>query len=51
MHTSDALALMRIDRIARDRLRPALYPDRRPLRITAWEAPGEPVRFAETLAS
>ncbi|MFJ6678724.1 alpha-mannosidase [Microbacterium sp. NPDC091382] len=50
MHRNDRLALQRIDRLAGDRLRPALYRETAPLQITGWEVPGEPVPFAEAIA-
>lgn len=49
MHRNDRLALQRIDRLAGDRLPPALYRETAPLTITAWEVPGEPVPFAEAI--
>ncbi|WP_065571334.1 alpha-mannosidase [Microbacterium oleivorans] len=49
MHRNDRLALQRIDRLAGDRLRPALYRETASLKITAWEVPGEPVPFAEAV--
>jgi len=49
MHRNDRLALQRIDRLAGDRLRPALYRETASLNITAWEVPGEPVPFAEAV--
>ena len=51
MHRNDRLSLQRIDRLSRDRLGAALYRDRAPLTITAWEVPGEPVPFAEAVAA
>lgn len=50
MHTSATLILRRVDRLVRERLQPAVVADRRPLELTAWEAPGEPVPFAEAAA-
>ncbi|QLD11397.1 alpha-mannosidase [Microbacterium oleivorans] len=47
MHDRSALALLRIDRFIRERLAPAVHPDSRPLTVTHWEAPGEPVPFAD----
>lgn len=37
------------ERLVRMVLRPALYRDREPVRLSAWEAPGEPVSFAEAV--
>ena len=47
MHDRTALIEMRIERFVRERLAPAVYRARQPLDIQAWEAPGEPVTFAE----
>lgn len=47
MHDRTALIEMRIERFIRERLAPAVYRARQPLEISAWEAPGEPVTFAE----
>lgn len=47
MHDRTALIEMRIERFIRERLASAVYRARQPLRISAWEAPGEPVTFAE----
>ena len=41
----------RLARFRRERLLPALYRERVPLKISAWEAPGEPVPFAEAVAA
>ena len=49
MHRNDRLALQRIDRLAGDRLAPALYRETTPLQISAWEVPGEPVPFADAV--
>lgn len=51
MHDRTALIEMRIDRFVRERLAPAVYRARHPLDISAWEAPGEPVTFAEAAAA
>ena len=47
MHTSATLILRRVDRLVSERLQPAVIADRRPLELTAWEAPGEPVPLTE----
>ena len=47
MHTSATLILRRVDRLVHERLQLGVIADRRPLELTAWEAPGEPVPFAE----
>ena len=49
MHTSATLILRRVDRLVHERLQPAVTAARRPLELTAWEAPGEPVPFAEAV--
>ncbi|MFT4123429.1 MAG: glycoside hydrolase family 38 C-terminal domain-containing protein [Microbacteriaceae bacterium] len=50
MHDDHELVEARLDRFLRDRLRPALHRDARPLQATAWSVPGEPVPFAEATA-
>jgi alpha-mannosidase len=50
MHDNTALVEARIDRFVRDRITPAVYRRAVPLTITAWEAPGEPVPFAEAVS-
>ncbi|MFV0407592.1 MAG: alpha-mannosidase [Propioniciclava sp.] len=44
---ADQLTRRRIDRFIRERLEPAVYRARQPLTVKVWEAPGEPVPFAE----
>ncbi|MEO9202851.1 MAG: glycoside hydrolase family 38 C-terminal domain-containing protein [Mycobacterium sp.] len=51
MHDNSALVLLTIDRFVRERLTPAIYRDRMPLTVTAWEAPGEPVPFARAVTA
>ena len=41
----------RLGRFRLERLAPALYRERVPLEVTAWEVPGEPVPFAEAVAA
>ncbi|NQW88001.1 MULTISPECIES: glycoside hydrolase family 38 C-terminal domain-containing protein [unclassified Frigoribacterium] len=50
MHDNTVLVEARIDRFVRDRITPAVYRRAVPLTITAWEAPGEPVPFAEAVS-
>lgn len=50
MHDRSALAALRVDRFIRERLAPAVHRDAHPLDLTAWQAPGEPVTFAEAAA-
>ncbi len=49
MHDDSHLVLGRIARFTRERLLPAVHRDHRPLGVTAWVVPGEPVPFAEAL--
>ncbi|MGG7464983.1 alpha-mannosidase [Plantibacter sp. YIM 135347] len=51
MHNDDSDVEGRLTRFVRDRLGAALYREQIPLRITAWEAPGEPVPFSEAVAA
>ncbi|WP_022888581.1 alpha-mannosidase [Agromyces italicus] len=50
MHDDSALVETRIARFVRERLEPARYRDRVPATIERWDAPGEPVPFAEAVA-
>ncbi|MFD1491586.1 alpha-mannosidase [Microbacterium wangchenii] len=50
MHDRSTLAALRVDRFIRERLLPAVHRDAHPLEVTCWEAPGEPVTFAEAAA-
>jgi alpha-mannosidase len=50
MHDRSALAELRVDRFIRERLQSALYRAAHPLDLARWEAPGEPVGFAEAAA-
>ncbi len=45
MHDDSHLVLGRIARFTRERLVPAIHRDHRPLDVTAWVVPGEPVPF------
>src|SRR5689334_15134744 len=49
MHDTAAAIEARVERFVRDHLRPALERRRHPLEVTVWEAPGEPVAFAEAV--
>ncbi len=49
MHDDSALVQLRISRFVKERLRPAIYRESVPLSIEVWEAPGEPVPFAEAV--
>ncbi|MGQ7294934.1 alpha-mannosidase [Quadrisphaera sp. KR29] len=50
MHDDSRLVEMRVERFTRERLVPALHRRRHRLTTTRWEAPGEPVPFAEAAA-
>ena len=47
MHDTTARVLGRLDRFVVERLAPQVYRSRTPLRVTSWDAPGEPVPFAD----
>ncbi|HEU5487167.1 MAG TPA: glycoside hydrolase family 38 C-terminal domain-containing protein [Microlunatus sp.] len=47
MHDHADLLTQRLDRFVRDHLAPHLYRERRPLTLSAWSVPDEPVPFAE----
>lgn len=49
MHDDSALVETRIVRFVRERLVPARYRERVPATLERWEAPGEPVPFAEAV--
>ncbi|MEV4347678.1 glycoside hydrolase family 38 C-terminal domain-containing protein [Actinoplanes sp. NPDC049596] len=49
MHDNDGQAQLRIGNVLSTRLGPRLYRRVWPLTVTAWEAPGEPVPFAEAV--
>src|SRR5438309_1416500 len=49
MHDDSELVEARLQRFVLDRIEPAVVRDRVPLAATAWEAPGEPVPFAEAI--
>ncbi|MDN5857769.1 MAG: glycosyl hydrolase-related protein [Pseudonocardia sp.] len=51
MHDDRTLVEARIDRILRERLRPAVYGETAPLRTLVWHAPGAPVPAAEAIAA
>lgn len=44
-----ALAMLRVRRFTKFRIRPAIYRDTRPTRIAAWTVGGEPVPFADAV--
>ncbi|MGV8847623.1 alpha-mannosidase [Tessaracoccus sp.] len=50
MRTAQQSIEIRVDRFVRERLVPSLEFDHVPVLIEAWEAPGEPVPFAEAVA-
>jgi len=49
MHDDSALVELRISRFVRERLRPALNRATTPLTLESWDAPGEPVPFADAV--
>ncbi|MCX7523263.1 glycosyl hydrolase-related protein [Microbacterium sp. STN6] len=49
MHHNAELVEKRVARFVRERIEPALYRQARPLEVTAWEVPDEPVPFAEAV--
>src|SRR5262245_49724419 len=50
MHDDRRQVEARLDRVLKDRIRPAVYPASVPLEMTAWQVPDEPVPVAEALA-
>jgi alpha-mannosidase len=44
------LAMLRVRRFTRFRIRPAIYRDSRPVQVAAWSVGGEPVPFAQAVA-
>lgn len=50
MHDDRILVEDRLARFVTDHLQPALYRDARPLNVSAWSVPGEPVPFSEAAA-
>ncbi|MCT9929686.1 glycosyl hydrolase-related protein [Planotetraspora sp. A-T 1434] len=51
MHDDRELVEARIDRVLRQRVTPAIYAERVPLKLAAWHVPDEPVPVAEALAA
>lgn len=49
MHDQRRMLTERLDRFVLDRLEPAIYRDVRPVTLTHWVVPGEPVPFAEAI--
>ncbi|MFI8811988.1 alpha-mannosidase [Streptomyces sp. NPDC055082] len=49
MHDDRTLTEERLDRVLRERIRPAVHPRTAPLDIEVWHAPGEPVPFTEAV--
>ncbi len=49
MHDQRALLENRLERFVRDHLKPAVYRAAAPVTVTGWDAPGEPVPFAEAV--
>jgi alpha-mannosidase len=51
MHDDRTTVEARLDRVLRERIRPAVHGDSRPLTVERWDVPGEPVPVAEGLAA
>lgn len=51
MHADRLIIEARIDRMLDERIHPARYVDSRPLTVTAWDVPGEPVAVETALAA
>ena len=51
MHDDRVLTEQRLERVLRERIRPAVYGVAVPLRVAAWPVPGEPVPPADALAA
>ena len=51
MHDDRLLTERRLDRVLRERIRPAVHGATVPLEVAAWHVPGEPVPVAEGLAA
>ncbi|HEX6445267.1 MAG TPA: glycoside hydrolase family 38 C-terminal domain-containing protein, partial [Streptosporangiales bacterium] len=51
MHDDRFLVEARLDRVLRERIRPAVYAQSSGLTVARWDAPGEPVPVAEGLAA
>jgi alpha-mannosidase len=51
MHDDRRLVEARLDRVLKERIRPAVYAATVPVELTAWHVPGEPVPVAEALTA
>ncbi|MER6385166.1 glycoside hydrolase family 38 C-terminal domain-containing protein [Streptomyces sp. NPDC001250] len=51
MHDERRRIEERVARLHTERIKPAIYAARVPLEVTAWQAPGEPVPFAQAAAA
>ncbi|WP_445155198.1 alpha-mannosidase [Arthrobacter sp. Hor0625] len=49
MHDDRRLTEVRLDRFVRERIIPDVYPRSAPLRLSSWDAPGEPVPALEAM--
>lgn len=50
MHNKTELSLGRIDRFIREWIEPNVIEESKPLHVSSWEAPGEPVAFADAIS-
>ena len=51
MHDDRTQVEDRVTRVLEERIRPAVHPERVPMEVARWDAPGEPVPVAEGLAA
>ncbi len=51
MHADRRSVEAHIDRVLDERIRPAVYADRVPLQLSAWQVPGEPVPVEDAIAA
>ena len=49
VHDDRSIVEARLERVVRERIRPALVAARSPLTVEAWEVPGEPVPVTDAL--
>ena len=51
MHDDRQLVEARLERVLRERIRPAIHPETTPLDVEIWSTSGEPVPVAEGLSA